>query len=354
MELQKSSSVSTAKLTIINRRDLYKRVPEMAQLSKFAVAIYGHMLGQFILKDHIKSWFSRVTDKQVFLEYTGITEEDLLYYKETSIKYLPAYAIVLCKEIGALLIVIRGTKDPFDALADLESHYKEYVYDNIVGKIHSGIYKSSKNLADSLKPKIREFLFTYSDFLHGPKDYPIIILGHSLGAGCAAILRLLWKSDPEMNYLKIKTYSYAPPAVLSLNLNSVLKGEVFSCVNGDDIVPRLSFGSVKDISDIIIYFRKLNLKKEKKLYEKALGVIHGKNEKLVPPGDILQIYEKNKHLNAEFLNGEFDNERVSASFVNNEFYTSILFTAEILEDHFATRYESNLKSLAGTILERGI
>ena len=41
------------------------------------------------------------------------------------------------------------------------------------------------------------------------KDYGFVISGHSLGAGCGAILALMLKSE----YPSVKCYAYCPPGL---------------------------------------------------------------------------------------------------------------------------------------------
>ena len=54
-------------------------------------------------------------------------------------------------------------------------------------------------------------------------------------------------SCPEIVRRGFRAYAYAPPAVVSENLNDYLKEYLMSCSFGNDIVTRMSFGTMRDI-----------------------------------------------------------------------------------------------------------
>lgn len=148
-----------------------------------------------------------------------------------------------------------------------------------------------------------------------------------------------------MENLNIKCFAYAPPAVISENLNFLLKETVVSCVFGNDLVPRLSFGTVKDLCDkIFILYRGKFSKKEE--LDQAIRNIN--NEKLNVPGNVIQIYRRGVHHEAEHFLGNYNNEFVAAGFVDTSFYHNIIFSSTMAEDHFATNYQESLKMLASS------
>ena len=87
-------------------------------------------------------------------------------------------------------------------------------------------------------------------------DYNIVVTGHSLGAGVAAILGFFIRSDEKIKHL-VKVYAYGVPGGL---LNSSARNEskkfAMSIIHGDDMIPRLSIRSLKklhtDIRKILI------------------------------------------------------------------------------------------------------
>jgi len=86
--------------------------------------------------------------------------------------------------------------------------------------------------------------------------YSLDICGHSLGAGCAALLALMWgstetglthsKSGLPINR-KIHAYCFAVPCVSNQHLSKRMRTLVTSFVVSYDLVSRLSLGSVLDV-----------------------------------------------------------------------------------------------------------
>ena len=67
------------------------------------------------------------------------------------------------------------------------------------------------------------------------RDYKLIITGHSLGAGVAAVLAVLCRSK----YDNLHCYAFSPPGSLfTLPLVEYSKSFITTIVYGNDIVPR--------------------------------------------------------------------------------------------------------------------
>lgn len=96
-----------------------------------------------------------------------------------------------------------------------------------------------------MKPYVLQALTHYP-------HYDLIITGHSLGAGTTCLLSLLWLSDPEIMEYGFRSIAYAPPPTISKELVPFMKDYVTSVVYGNDVVPRLSFGSLMDMSKVVV------------------------------------------------------------------------------------------------------
>lgn len=327
--------------------ELIRKIPEMAEYAKYCVGIYGHYMGRVSIKKHLKSILTGLSNKEVFMKYTNTSVKSLVYSKGNSYMHLPGHAVIVSDEKKAILVVIRGTKSFFDCIADLNSEYTKYTTRGITGNLHSGIYKSSLNLGNTLKPIILQHLSSYP-------DYEIVILGHSLGAGCAGLLSLIWLDDEDINKFPIKCYAYAPPSVISENLNQLLKGTVISCTNKDDIVPRLSLGSILDLCNIIEFLYKQDLSIScDDLYEKIQKMCRA--EKIYPPGDVFQIFDESDieiKDDGDIKRGKRECREFGAGFVRNDFYGNILFSRNMLFDHEAPAYEEALKKFVGKYFGR--
>jgi acetyl esterase/lipase len=74
----------------------------------------------------------------------------------------------------------------------------------------------------------------------------LVIVGHSLGAGTAAVLGVLMKEE----YPTLKVYGYGTPgSVLDERTAKEVGSYLTSCILGDDVVGSLSFHSLHAVRE---------------------------------------------------------------------------------------------------------
>jgi sn1-specific diacylglycerol lipase len=79
--------------------------------------------------------------------------------------------------------------------------------------------------------------------------YKLILTGHSLGAGCAAVLSFMLRSK----YPDLKCLCFSPPGcTLSKNMADSCKEYLTTYVLDDDIIPRLSLQSLEHLRDDVL------------------------------------------------------------------------------------------------------
>lgn len=87
----------------------------------------------------------------------------------------------------------------------------------------------------------------------------LVIAGHSLGAGVAAILALMWagpttaltlRSSGMPTNRKVHAYCLACPCILSAPLCQISKPLITTLIHSYDFVARLSLGSIRDLKRI--------------------------------------------------------------------------------------------------------
>lgn len=125
-----------------------------------------------------------------------------------------------------------------DTVADLLAHNEPFQFGSCNGYVHGGILRCAKKKGEQIMPHIELAHKKYP-------EYPIAVLGHSLGGGVSTLLALIIaQAHPEW---PVHAYSFAPAAVLSLPLAEApeTKKVISSFVYNDDIVPRLSYGSLE-------------------------------------------------------------------------------------------------------------
>ncbi|KAI5071035.1 hypothetical protein GOP47_0013286 [Adiantum capillus-veneris] len=156
------------------------------------------------------------------------------------------------------------------------------------GYVHRGMMEPAKWAVRFIAPILREELLKYS-------GYQLVIAGHSLGAGVAALFTLLLLQDRvvigDIPAAQIKGYAIEPPRVMSMKLCIRNSPYIYSIIHQDDFLPRVSTSSVKRIllvtfsfTIIVLCFhwlkQALTTEKDDEFY------------RLYPPGRILHVVYK--------------------------------------------------------------
>ncbi|OSX60616.1 hypothetical protein POSPLADRAFT_1148763 [Postia placenta MAD-698-R-SB12] len=121
--------------------------------------------------------------------------------------------------------------------------------------VHGGMLKMARAMGAPGKP----VHVAVRDALRRNRGYSLVLCGHSLGAGVAALLALMW-ANPRTRLThqysrlpqrrSVSAYCFAPPCMASTQLARLAgeSGLVTSFVYGHDVVSRLSLGSVRDLT----------------------------------------------------------------------------------------------------------
>ncbi|VDK38595.1 unnamed protein product [Taenia asiatica] len=185
----------------------------------------------------------------VYQEITGAPIESLVYYSFVNNVYQSPFFVAFDDDSESIIIAIRGTLSPEDVIVDMLAEGKRPLLDEMPSDVpaeqipdfyvHMGILYTARNLRDIIlrlqlveKARVRR------------PCYPLVVCGHSLGAGVASVLAfLLRKCYPE-----VKAYAYSPPlGLMSARMARYCKPFVVSIVLGCDIVPRLSIPTLNDL-----------------------------------------------------------------------------------------------------------
>ena len=102
-------------------------------------------------------------------------------------------------------------------------------------KAHSGMVKVAKYVLSELREK--NILGKALSHFEG---YTLVVTGHSLGAGAAAVLAFLLRPQ----YPDIMCYAYSPPRVFNSIAAEASKAFITSVTFGDEVIARLSVSAV--------------------------------------------------------------------------------------------------------------
>ncbi|KAH8080275.1 alpha/beta-hydrolase [Cristinia sonorae] len=121
-------------------------------------------------------------------------------------------------------------------------------------EVHSGMLKMARAMGAKGKP----VHIAVRNALRRNHGYNLVIAGHSLGAGVAGMLALMW-ADPRTCLTHrhsgfplnrhVSAYCYAPPCLTDAALSKLTaqSGLITSFVYSHDVVARLSLGSIRDL-----------------------------------------------------------------------------------------------------------
>ena len=188
----------------------------------------------------------------------GLKNEDIMMFDNRNhIEEVPFF-LVADKRTDSLVVSIRGTLSLADMLTDLrgEPEFMKEVFSelnladlNPVWKGHKGMCKAAGYVYgrlhfDAEDPSLLEHALQQTNYKQ------IVVTGHSLGAGTAAILTFLLRA--KYPNLRVVCYAYSPPGGL-LDAEASKESEKFcmSVVIGDDVIPRTSLHNIAALSQSI-------------------------------------------------------------------------------------------------------
>ncbi|KAF4212147.1 hypothetical protein CNMCM8980_001894 [Aspergillus fumigatiaffinis] len=189
----------------------------------------------------------------------------------------------------AVVLTLRGTWGFEDVLTDMTCDYDDLVWQGRSWKVHKGMHASAKRLLMGGGGRV---MITIRAALEEFPDYGVVLCGHSLGGGVAALLatmmsvpnseqfgtsfvtatprsaarRMLQGNNDDEDeesrlpfYLPtgrpIHVYAYGPPSAMSPFLRRATRGLITTIVNGQDVVPSLSLGILHDMHAVSVAFK---------------------------------------------------------------------------------------------------
>ncbi|CAO3668527.1 unnamed protein product [Rhizopus microsporus] len=294
-------------------------ITNIAHFIRYASAAYGESFMRILGIGDIPSVLpkSHHPNHHAFAHHTGVSVSDILLSSYTddsilsSLTHSKLHALVHYVTVDhfaeAIVLTCRGTLGLSDILTDLTCDYKEFVLptDKLLYEeqkkanrhcdsprryiAHGGMLEAAQMMAVQ-KGKVFEAI---KRGLEAYPNYGLVLCGHSLGAGVASLLSILW-SEERTHYLSrkqataenegklmsalttssikrelcpfvtselsglpagrpIHCYTYGSPCVMSLTLSEYCgQGLITSVVNGYDIVSSLSLGLLKDFKNIAV------------------------------------------------------------------------------------------------------
>lgn len=211
-------------------------VAEIRRLVRYAVGAYGGAALAVLSAASVRdiSAAMRFDNRAGTAARLGIAVADIVLEGEAGV-HRPAHFVALDHCSRRIVVSLRGTVNVLDSLTNLQCGTA--MLSDGSGLAHEGMLNAALELAAGpVGAAVAALTVSHP-------DYELRVTGHSQGAGVAALLVHHWRR----RYPTVRGYVFAPPCILTLNAARALAPCCTSIVFGDDMIPRLSLGSIADL-----------------------------------------------------------------------------------------------------------
>jgi len=347
---------------------------DLAHYAVYASACYGWKMDLALrLRLHVGG------DIQALLRRTGVQPNDVVVAEWESRTHRPAYFVVRDHQKRAIVLAVRGTWSANDLLTDLCCLPQDFECDPIPSNYtttaarklstvfskprferrcgHHGMLEAAKAVHSDVKDTLQREMNKHP-------DYALVLVGHSLGGGVAALLSCLL----EQQFPDLRVYLFGAPCVAPSAAK--LHDNIISVVSDGDPFCRLSLGHVADISQALVSLCEdpmlrhdvlLRTNQQPKDMDEsdlawcfhAMQTLRGKMtaEKLFPPGRILLLTPATASLlppRKSPWSADSGDELPSLREVPVDHFRDLIIGPRMLDltRHSPTLYENNLRVLA--------
>ncbi|KAI9339025.1 Alpha/Beta hydrolase protein [Obelidium mucronatum] len=374
-------------------------VDNLVRYSKYATASYGSEFMTVFDVGNIRR-LQRVNDPNVpmnhvsFATHVNVPVLDVLYSSTPEPTTLPppeesiepvAHYISLDREAGVVVVTLRGTLSLSDLVLDLKFDYAKYK-DHL---IHAGILHTTQLLNQPASPF---FLAVQKALLDNP-SFGLVLVGHSLGGGVATLLAYEWSTPNPLSNASaitpfvtspssglppqrpIHVYSFGTPCIVDYALSTSLKGLATTVINGDDMIPTMSVGLIRDLKTVTFHLLDpVNQGLSEKIISRTLGLQVGsaagkkpteeeedfffgviselrssmKNDRLYPSGSVYWM----NHIRSTTKDPTAKDGYTSSSHVVlrrcedvREICHEPVFSSKMMSDHIPKSYEECVEAL---------
>ncbi|KAJ3669289.1 hypothetical protein LUZ60_011239 [Juncus effusus] len=197
-----------------------------------------------------------------FLKFGNYDRDEHVLMHEPKARLMkPSFTLLRCPTAKSFLLIIRGATTATDRLtaasgAEVPFHHmvlrEGKIVNLVLGHAHCGMLTAARWICQLAVPCLHEIVGKFP-------EYKLKIMGHSMGAGIAAILTLMLREREEFS--SCTCISFAPAACMTWELAEAGKEFITSLVNKDDVVPSFCKVSTAKIrSEVMASSRRNNIR----------------------------------------------------------------------------------------------
>ncbi|XP_062946835.1 diacylglycerol lipase-beta isoform X1 [Cynocephalus volans] len=180
------------------------------------------------------------------LQTTKLQYRDFIHISFHDKVYELPFLVALDHRKESVVVAVRGTMSLQDILTDLSAESETLDLECEVEDClaHKGISQAARYIYRRLNDD-----GILSQAFSVVPEYRLVIVGHSLGAGAAALVAIMLRNV----YPQVRCYAFSPPrGLLSKSLHEYSKNFIVSLVLGKDVIPRLSVTNLEDLKKRIL------------------------------------------------------------------------------------------------------
>ncbi|CAE8587646.1 unnamed protein product [Polarella glacialis] len=183
---------------------------------------------------------------ELALAWAGVGGQvEIVEFEQSSKQhFFPGYLVAVDHATGHVVIALRGTSSMRDMLTDLVCQPADLELGGVSGIAHSGMLQAARNIEAKLAALAEAGLASLAATGRKPR---LMVIGHSLGAGVAALVTALWRDQGRFAGVELGCVAFACPQVLDQQLSEAVSNFTASILFGDDLVPRFSLATSIDL-----------------------------------------------------------------------------------------------------------
>ncbi|KAG5859841.1 lipase [Encephalitozoon hellem] len=208
---------------------------KIKRLFYFAMGSYANSWPSIFLTSQAQVDELIPNDRRAVLRLIGIEDRDLLLmHLEPS--EVVQHIVFYDREYERVIVSFKGTTNSEETIQDINCEYTEFG----TGFVHNGFKKLATHFISNHMDEIEGILERLS-------VKKLLLLGHSLGGAISILVKIMINEMKLLKGINVEAVVFSSPPVVSEEIASKFGDGITIISYGNDIIPRMSYGSVLDL-----------------------------------------------------------------------------------------------------------